>query len=226
MIGAGAGTMRRAGQGQPVALIAAALLAGLLTACTQTGGAGETAPATGTATPSVASVPPPAISDEDRRTQTAQLCREGPPVAKNWGRSAAHALIMEGWRQLEEGQPGPALDHFAASMVAGKERPDAYLGMLVAGHLAGYPDALLRDCFERAQIGMANAPELYADYGRVLEERGQPEAALVQFERALSLDPNFVAAHVGAGRSYLALGNEAKATEHAKEVERLMQGQQ
>ena len=206
---------------QATAFVAAALVAGLLTAGTQTAGAQDSAPATG-----AAGIALPAISDEDRLAQTEQLCREGPPVQKNWGRSAAQALIVEGWRQVYSGQSEAALDHFAASMISGQERPDAYLGMLVAGHLEGYPDALLEDCFKRAEIGMSNAPELYTDYGRVLEERGYPEAALMQFERALSLNPNFIAAHIGAGRTYLALGNAAKATEHAKEVERLMQAQQ
>ena len=206
---------------QATAFVAAALVAGFLAACAQTDGTSESAPATGATT-----TPAPAISDDDRLAQTASLCREGPPVQKNWGRSAAQALIIEGWREVYSGQSDAALDHFAASMISGQERPDAYLGMLVAGHLAGYPDALLEDCFRRAEIGMSNAPELYADYGRVLEERGRPTEALQQFEKALSLDQNSVAAHIGAGRAYLALGNEAKAMEHAKAVERLRQQQQ
>ena len=210
---------------QATALVAAALLAGALAACTETAGTNESPAVTDRATPSVATLPPPQISDEDRLAQTEQLCREGSPVQRNWGRRAGQALIMEGWRQVELGEPDAALDHFAASMVVGPERPDAYLGMLVAGHLAGYPDALIEDCFKRAEIGMGYAPELYSDYGRVLEERGQFEAALVQFDRALSLDPNFVAAHIGTARSYMALGNEAKAMEHAREVERLKQQQ-
>ena len=211
----------RARYRQATALIAAALLVGALAACTETDGANENPRVTGPVTD-----PSLEISDEARRTQTANLCREGPPQQNNWGRGAAQALIVQGWRQVQLGEHGIALDQFAASMIVGRERSDAYLGMLVAGHLAGYPDALLETCFKRAEIGMANVPQLYADYGRVLEERGNPEKALVHFDKALSLDPNFVAAHVGAGRAHSALGNEAKAMEHAKAVERLTQEQQ
>ena len=221
MTGSTAWTLFRAWVRQPTALVAATFLAGLLTACTQTNGTNESAPVTGPITD-----PSLEISDEARQTQTANLCREGPPQQNNWGRGAAQALIVQGWRQVQLGEHGIALDQFAASMIVGRERPDAYLGMLVAGHLAGYPDPLLETCFKRAEIGMSNVPQLYSDYGRVLEERGNPQKALGHFDKALSLDPNFVAAHIGAGRAHLALGNEAKAAEHAKAVERLTQEQQ
>lgn len=166
----------------------------------------------------------PQLNEEDRLALVASLCKHGQTRQAKWGRTLAQALIMNGWRQMQAGKPNLALESFAEALL-GKERPDAYWGMMVSGHLAGYPDELIADCFTRARNSLPDVPGLYSDYGRVLEERGRPREALAHFDKALALNADFIEAHIGAARSYLSLGEEDKARWHGLEAERLQRAQ-
>lgn len=167
----------------------------------------------------------PGVSQLDnRRTSIAALCN-GAVQKKNYGTHAAQAMIADGWRQMERGAPDVALDRFAGSVILGKERPDAYWGMAVAGHKANYPDTLIRSCFTRAETMFGEPPAvLYADWGMVLEQRGQAEAALPLLRKALAREPAHLSANVTIARAYLALGREADAAPHIALVKKAREG--
>ncbi len=151
------------------------------------------------------------------------LCAKGPERKANWGRAAADQMIRQGWGMIGTGEAAAAsaLKLFWAALNTGPERPDAYWGLAIAGHIAGRDAAAVDACFAKTQALLPGDAGAFADHGRVLEGRGAPKAAIEKFERALSIDPNLVDAHVGMARALFALGDETAAARHVERVEAL-----
>lgn len=63
-------------------------------------------------------------------------------------------------------------------------------------------------------------PALHAEVGRLMEESGQPQQALEQFELALKLDPHNYEALAGMGEAYFALGNDRDAVRYLESATR------
>jgi len=65
-----------------------------------------------------------------------------------------------------------------------------------------------------------NAPAHFA-LGTLAYFRGQVDAAVTHFLRAIEFDPAYAAPHVSLGRIYIVSGNYNEAWQHAREAERL-----
>jgi len=160
--------------------------------------------------------PAEAIPTDELALAVNRTCVEGQQRQANHGRKASQTTMLQGWKAVEEGKDADALLFFLNATLVGPERPDAYWGLGVAAGMTGYPLATVDACFERAIATIPDEPGVFADYGRTLEERDRFARAIVLFNRALELDPDFREAHVGLARSYLALGDQAKAEPHVE----------
>jgi len=142
------------------------------------------------------------------------LCVNGPPRQANWGGAEAEQLVRLGWGKFGANDAASALKLFDAALNTGPERPDAYWGLAIAGHVAGRDIAAVDACFARAQALLPEVAGVFADHGRALESRGDFDAAIEKFRHALALDPEFREAHVGMARAMLAKGDDTGAQPH------------
>ena len=174
---------RWAGEQQETAMLKTILIAGCCWVI-------ATAAAAAVAQPSVDA----AIADTPNLDSAglAALCANGSERKGNWGKAVARQMIKLGWDKIGSNDGPAALKFFAAALEMGPERPDAYWGMGIAGHIAGRDSTAVDACFTKTQALLPEVPGGFADHGRVLESRGKPKLAIEKFRRALSIDPNFV----------------------------------
>jgi tetratricopeptide (TPR) repeat protein len=67
------------------------------------------------------------------------------------------------------------------------------------------------DAFRKYTQLIPDDPNPYDSYAELLMKMGRFDESIKQYQKALSLDPNFVASHVGIGNNYLAMGRPADA---------------
>jgi len=75
--------------------------------------------------------------------------------------------------------------------------------------LEKFPEA--EDAFKKYTQLIPDDPNPYDSYAELLMKMGRFDESIKTYQKALSLDPNFVASHVGIGNDHLAMGHPAEA---------------
>ena len=134
---------------------------------------------------------------------------------------AVQSLFQFGWRYLEQGDVPTAMKRFNQAWLVDPEDGRPYWGFAVVTYVRGDGLAESERWFAEAVARLPPNPNVHSDYGRVLEESGEPERAIEEFGKALALDPSFAEAHVGMARAALRTGDEETAARHAAILQEL-----
>ena len=132
---------------------------------------------------------------------------------------AARSLVQLGWKRLGSGDANHAIRAFNQASLLKPDFPDIYWGFAIATHIRGDELENITRWFDKTRELMKRqnipeSPRIEADQGRILEERKLPAEARPFFEKALSLDENYVIAHIGMIRVASALGDDALREKH------------
>jgi len=133
---------------------------------------------------------------------------------------AAQSLIQIGWQRIGQ-DPNHAIRAFNQAWLLEPENPNIFWGFAVSSHIRGDDLKTVSRWFKRTRelIAFKGFPEsarLETDQGRVLAERKCYKEALPLFEKALSLDPNYIPAHIGMINVAKAMGNLELQDKHQK----------
>lgn len=153
-------------------------------------------------------------SDKDFVKQTVELA--GGDASK-----AALSLVDIGWQRIGEGDPNHAIRAFNQAWLIQADNPGVFWGFAVASHIRNDELETVIRWFDKTRelLSTKGFPEnhrLEADQARVLAERGENEKAKLLFEKALSLDPSYVPAHIGMINLAEALGDADLKQKHQK----------
>lgn len=134
---------------------------------------------------------------------------------------ATSSLIQIGWKRIAEGDPNHAIRAFNQAWLIQPKNPSIFWGFAVASHIRNDELPTISRWFKRTRElmtlnGLPENPRLEADEGRVLAERGEHENAKLLFEKALTLAPNYIPAHIGMMNVAFALGDEDLKDKHQK----------
>lgn len=132
---------------------------------------------------------------------------------------AAVSLVEIGWQRIGEGDPNHAIRAFNQAWLIQPDNPAVFWGFAVAGHIRNDDLATVTRWFNRTRqlIALKGLPEnhrLEADEARVLAERGEHGKAKPLFKKALSIDPNYIPAHIGMMNIADALGDAELKQKH------------
>lgn len=122
--------------------------------------------------------------------------------------TASSNLAMDrGWEALADGDAPGAIRRFNQAWLLDRRNGATYwgFGVYLYKHKGDVPGAL--KMLTRARRLQPGDPNLLVDYGRVLEESGNPDAAKDVFLDAVSLNPDTDYAYVGLVRSYAKLND-------------------
>src|SRR6185436_13154997 len=75
--------------------------------------------------------------------------------------------------------------------------------------LAQYPEA--EQAFKKYIELIPNDPNPYDSYAELLMKMGRFDESIKQYEKALSIDPNFVASYVGIANDHIFMGHHEEA---------------
>ena len=135
--------------------------------------------------------------------------------------AAARSLVDIGWQRIGKGDPNHAIRAFNQAWLLAPNNPNIFWGFAVASHIRNDELKTVIRFFNRARQltalnGFKESPRLETDHGRVLTERNCHKEARPYFEKALSLDANYVPAHIGMMNVANALGDETLLEKHKK----------
>ncbi len=133
---------------------------------------------------------------------------------------AAQSLIQIGWQRIVK-DPNHAIRAFNQAWLIKPNNPDIFWGFAVASHIRGDKLKAVNRWFNKTRElitlkGQADSARLEADHGRALTERNCHKEARSYFEKALSLDPNYVPAHIGMINVAAVLGDQKLQDKHQK----------
>ena len=133
---------------------------------------------------------------------------------------AAQTLIDIGWGRIGE-DPNHAIRAFNQAWLLQPDNPNIFWGFAVASHIRNDELKTIIRWFNRtrqlmALKGFGESARLEADQGRALTERDCYKEARPFFEKALSLDPDYVPAHIGMINVGAALGDTELQEKHQK----------
>lgn len=139
---------------------------------------------------------------------------------------AASSLIQIGWQRIGEGDPNHAIRAFNQAWLIQADNPSVFWGFAVASHIRNDELKTVSRWFNRTRqlLALKGLPEnhrLEADEGRVLTERSEHGKAKPLFEKALSLDPSYVPAHIGMINVAAALGDNDLKAKHEDLLKKL-----
>ena len=119
------------------------------------------------------------------------------------------------WQSMQE--PLNAIDCFHRVVKINPEHWDAHwtLGRL-SMNLSRWRDAI--EHLTLAATGRANSPELWSDMGIALDKGGIPSQAVIAFEQALLLKPNFEQVHNNLGSTLHNMQQYADALHHFEQA--------
>lgn len=131
---------------------------------------------------------------------------------------ASQALVQIGWKRIGQ-DANHAIRAFNQAWLLEPENPNVFWGFAVASHIRNDDIKTINRWFNRTRQlmtlkGFPDNARLEADHGRVLAEREQYNEALPLFEKSLSLDPEYVPAHIGMINVSKALGNKELEAKH------------
>jgi Tfp pilus assembly protein PilF len=131
---------------------------------------------------------------------------------------ATDRAIQLGWQFIQQGEADMAIKRFNQAWLLDPNHPDVYWGFAVATALQGAPLPVVEKHFSKAESLKKNNAALFADHGRILQERGENKNAITYFTKALAIDPSNRDAHVGMMLASIGLGDTVTAEKHRKLV--------
>lgn len=135
--------------------------------------------------------------------------------------AGAQRAIMSGWQFVEKGDAENAIRRFNQAWLLNPDRGDVYWGFAIATAIRGDAVEDVEIWFSRAEKIIGPEHRLYADWGRVLEQRGEARRAIPLFRKAIELNGENPEPHIGLVRSYRAIGDESGAERHMRILEGL-----
>jgi tetratricopeptide (TPR) repeat protein len=142
-----------------------------------------------------------------RRTGDLERARTHLETALKHDPNASPALAEMGTLASTRGEYEVAARCFRKMLDQGNKHADVWFNLALAQENLGSIVAAA-DSYHRAlEAGAVNAAEIRARRGGVLAMSGQESAARAEYEQALALDPESIAAHLGAGMMALADGD-------------------
>ncbi|RKE83566.1 tetratricopeptide repeat protein [Rhizobium sp. AG855] len=129
---------------------------------------------------------------------------------------ATYRAIQLGWQFVAQGDPETAIKRFNQAWLFEPDNADIHWGFAVATALQGAPLSTVERHFAQAESVKKNDAALFADHGRVLQQRGENQRAIVYFKKSLSINPDHRDAHVGMMLASAALGDMKTAEEHRR----------
>lgn len=129
-----------------------------------------------------------------------RLVREALLLTKGDFKAAAHRAVTLGWQEIGKGNLETALRRFNQAWLLEPSRGDIYWGFAVAIGNRGDDIIQVGKFFRIADKIIGPESRLHSDWGRVLEERGYPKAAIEHFDKAIKLNPNNREPHNGMYR--------------------------
>lgn len=120
-------------------------------------------------------------------------------------------LLAEGLRYRKEGKLEEATRSFMQAAQRGVQDSHALLGIIYKEN--GNQAAAERE-FREAERANPNNAQVLLELGKIALARGQPNAALARFRKAVQLMPASSPAHYQLGLAYSRLGQREKASEH------------
>ncbi len=149
-----------------------------------------------------------------------KFVKEAAELAGGDADAAALSLIEIGWRRIGQ-DANHAIRAFNQAWLIQPDNPNIFWGFAVASHIRKDKLKTVNRWFARtrqlmALKGLPDSARLEADQGRVLEERKCYKEARPYFEKALSLQPKYLQAHLGMINVAAALGDKELQEKHQK----------
>ncbi len=127
---------------------------------------------------------------------------------------AAQRAVALGWKEIHKGDTEQALRRFNQAWLINPKRGDIYWGFAVATGIRGDDLGTVDKWFRKAEAIVGPHWRLHSDWGRILEQRNESEAAIPHFQRSIKVNPKNPEPHIGLIRAFKRLGNEAMAKKH------------
>ena len=129
--------------------------------------------------------------------------------------ATAQAYVYLGAIYLDEGELEKALVEYQKALQADPKLPSAHFGVGLVYAQLGQTDQAIKalEQFQEYDDGLnpTMTAQAYVYLGAIYLDKGEPEKALVEYQKALQVDPKLPAAHFGAGRAYAQLGQTDQA---------------
>jgi len=117
--------------------------------------------------------------------------------------SSSNQAIERGWEAMSAGDTSTAIRRFNQAWLLDRRNGAVYWGFGVVLYERDKDTMGALKMFRRARRMQPNNPYLLVDFGRVLEETGKSDEAVILFLDAVSLNPDTQYAYVGLVRAYL-----------------------
>lgn len=129
---------------------------------------------------------------------------------------AAKAAVVRAWQAIGRGDPETAIKRLNQAWLLNPDRGDIYWAYGVATAIRGDSIDAVDRHFRQAERIIGQEARLYADWGRVFEQRGFAEKALPHFKEAIQIDPKNPEPHIGMIRAAMKLGDRETARKHER----------
>ena len=133
-------------------------------------------------------------------------------------KKASFRAIQLGWKFVSKNNPDMAIRRFNQAWLLEPKNPNIHWGFAVATHLQNAPLSTVERHFRKAEKLKKNNAALFADHGRILEQRGKSKKAIKYFKKALAIKPNLKDALIGMVRASRSLGDTATANNYRKKL--------
>ena len=173
----------------------------------------------------LAVVPPEDATDLRLAYAKAALLARDIPTAKSQAQavvttdaknSAARLILGEALLQTDENQEARKQLEAAVAL-----DPNYKNGLALAtAYLALSDTKDAAKLFHEMSAGFGNTAAIHLDFGRAYAEAGNPDLAIVEFKKAIALNPRLVEAHYCLGASYLLSQGQVGFPEAVKEFHR------
>ena len=127
---------------------------------------------------------------------------------------AARNAVLRGWKAIEKGDPEKALRRFNQAWLVNPKLGDIYWGFAIAIGMRGDDLQLIEKWFKKAEAIVGPDWRLHSDWGRLLEQRNQLQAAISHFLISIQANPNNPEPHVGMIYASRKLGDLETAEKH------------
>lgn len=137
-------------------------------------------------------------------------------LAKGDANEAARRGVAQGWKEISKGNPEKAMRRFNQAWLINPKRGDIYWGFAIALSVRGDDIRAIEQWFSKAEDIAGPNWRLHSDWGRVLEQRNKPKAAIAHFLKSIEMNPNNPEPHIGMIKASQKLRDTKTANKHLK----------
>ncbi len=127
---------------------------------------------------------------------------------------AASRAVELGWAAVQDQDVELAIRRFNQAWLIAPNRGDIYWGFAIATAIRGDKLSTVEEWFGKAQTMIGPDSRLHSDWGRILTQRNEYEAAMRHFDLSINADPKNPEPHIGMIHAALGLGDQATADKH------------